>query len=126
MFDEYFDFQKIDESKIICDNCEGKDKNKKSEVNNNLFYKCYTCKINLCPLFANKHKKKYNKKHLIIKYENKNYCCNEHGERYISYLENVIKNYLTNVDDDDSHYSSYHKVSFLYEFMKKKKIKCMN
>ena len=50
MFNEYFDFQKIDESKIICDKCKGKDKNKKSEVNNKRFYKCCTCNINLCPL----------------------------------------------------------------------------
>ena len=83
MLDEFFDFQKIDESKIICDNCDGEDKTKKSEVNNNLFYKCYTCNINLCPLCKNKHEKNYDKKHLIINYDIKNYLCNEHGERYI-------------------------------------------
>ena len=49
MFDEFFDFQKIYESKIICDECIGVDKNKKSKVNNNLFYKCFICNINSCP-----------------------------------------------------------------------------
>ena len=58
MFDEFFDFQKIDESKIICDECEGEDKNKKSEVNNNKFYKCCKCNINLCPLCKMKHDNK--------------------------------------------------------------------
>ena len=123
MFNEYFDFQKIDESLIICDNCEGEDKNKKSEVNNNLFYKCFACNINLCPLCKEKHKKKYNEKHLIINYDNKNYLCNEHGERYISYCKECNKELCDNCRYDDNHYSSYHKVSFLYEFMKKKENK---
>ena len=79
MFNEYFDFQKIDESKIICDKCEGENKNKKSEVKNNLFYKCFNCNINLCPLCKIKHEKK----HLIINYDKRNYLCNMHGERYI-------------------------------------------
>jgi len=29
MIDEFFDFQKIDESKIICDKCVGEDKKRK-------------------------------------------------------------------------------------------------
>jgi hypothetical protein len=87
MIDEFFDFQKIDESKIICDKCVGEDKNKKSEVNNNLFYKCFTCKINLCPLCKTKH----DKMHLIINYDNRNYLCNEHGERYISHCKECNK-----------------------------------
>jgi len=123
MFDEFFDFQKIDESKIICDNCEGEDKNKKSEVNNNLFFKCLTCNINLCPLCKDKHKKKYNEKHLIINYDNKNYLCNEHGERYISYCKECNKEICDNCRYDENHYFSSHKESFLYEFMKKKENK---
>ena len=117
MFDEYFDFQKIDESKIICDKCEGENKNKKSEVKNNLFYKCFTCNINLCPLCKIKHEKK----HLIINYDKRNYLCNEHGERYISHCRVCMKDLCDNCRYDDKHYSSYHKVSFLYEFIKKSK-----
>jgi len=116
MFDEYFNFQKIDESKIICDKCLGKDKNKKSEVNNNLFYKCFTCKINLCPLCKTKH----DKMHLIINYDNNNYLCNEHGERYISHCKECMKDLCDSCRYDNKHYSSYHKVSFLYEFIKRK------
>ena len=123
MFDEFCDFQKIDESKIICDKCEKEDKNKKSEIINNLFYKCCTCNINLCPLCKNKHDKKYDKKHSIINYDIKNYLCNEHGERFISHCKECNKDLCDNCRYDDNHYSSYHKISFLYEFIKKKKIK---
>ena len=120
MLDEYYDFQKIDESKIICDKCEGEDKSKKSEVNNNVFYKCCTCNINLCPLCRNKHSKN-EKEHLIINYDFKNYLCNKHGERYISHCKECNKDLCDNCGYDyDNHYSSYHKVSFVYEFNKKK------
>jgi hypothetical protein len=56
-FEEFFDFQTIDESKLICDKCEEENKNKKSEVINNLFFKCCTCNINLCPLCKYNHEK---------------------------------------------------------------------
>ena len=116
MFDEFMDFQKIDESKIICDKCIGEDKNKKSEVSNNLFFNCLTCNINLCPLCKGKH----DKMHLIINYNIKNYNCNIHGERYISYCKECNKDICDNCRYDDKHYSSYHKVSFLYELVKRK------
>ena len=116
MFDEFYDFQKINESKIICDKCE---ENKKSEVINNLFFKCCTCNINLCPLCKGNHDKKYDKKHLIIDYDIKNYLCNDHGERYISHCKECNKDLCDKCGYDDIHYSLFHKVSFLYEFMKK-------
>ena len=94
MLDEYFDFQKIDESKIICDKCEGKDKNKKSEVNNNIFYKCFTCNINLCPLCKVKH----DKMHLIFYYGNKNYLCINMEKDIYLIVKNVRKLYMINVD----------------------------
>ena len=87
MFNEFFDFQKIDESKIICDKCIGVDKNKKSEVNNNLFYKCLICNINLCPLCKDKHDKTHN----IIDYDQKYFICNLHNESFFSYCNNCKK-----------------------------------
>ena len=69
LINEYIDYQKIDESKIICHNCS----KIKSNIYNNQLYKC--CK-----------------KHLIIDYELKNYLCNIHGERYISYCKKCNKN----------------------------------
>ena len=76
LINEYIDYQKIDESKIICHNCS----KIKSNIYNNQLYKCCSRNINLCPLCKDKH----DKKHLIIDYELKNYLCNIHGERYIS------------------------------------------
>ena len=119
MFDEFLDFQKIDETKIICDKCVGENKKNKSEAINNLFFKCYTCNINLCVLCKNKH----DKKHLIINYDIRNYFCKEHGERYISYCKECMKDLCDYCRYDDKHYSSYHKVSFLYEFTQKKENK---
>ena len=116
MFDEFFDFQKIDESKIICDECEGEDKNKKSEVNNNKFYKCCICNINLCPLCKMKHD---SKKHLIINYDIKNYVCNEHGGRYISYCKECMRQSCDSCKYDSTHYSKNHKVLYLFNMMKK-------
>ena len=45
LFEQFNDFQKIDESKILCNYC---NINKK-DTNNNQFYKCCNCKINICP-----------------------------------------------------------------------------
>ena len=80
--DEYYNTQFINESNIKCggNNC----KNSKSEAFNGKFYKCYNCKINLCPLCYSKH----DKKHKLINYDKKNYICEKHNELFISYCEN--------------------------------------
>ena len=75
------DFEKtqlIDESKIVCDNC--KIKNKFDSYNKEM-YICNICKMNLCPLCKQKH----DKKHKIIKYEDKYYICDKHNKEYYSY-----------------------------------------
>ena len=46
-FNEYDNTQKIDESKILCKNCNKKNKNESYE---HKFYICLSCKQNLCPL----------------------------------------------------------------------------
>ena len=58
----------IDISKIICGNCNIKNK---SNTYNNEFYRCNICKSNLCPLCKSNH----NNNHKIINYDNKNYIC---------------------------------------------------
>ena len=80
--------QKIDESKIICDNCRT---NNKSISFNRVFFICLNCKKNLCPLCKPSHNKKYNN-HIFIKYEQKNFVCFEHGENYSSYCYTCKKN----------------------------------
>ena len=85
LFSEFDDFQKIDESKITCGNCN----NTKSETHNNQFFKCYNCNYNLCPLCKSFH----NKNHIIIDYDLNNYLCNKHNERYIIYSKENFENY---------------------------------
>jgi len=70
----------IDISKIICNNCKIKNK---SNTHNNEFYKCNTCKVNICPLCkASKHKL-----HKIINYDNKNYICEIHNKENNKYCQ---------------------------------------
>ena len=123
MMDEFFDFQKINESKIICDECDEKNKNKKNEVANNIFYKCLSCNINLCPLCKNKHAKIYDKNHLIINYDTKNYLCNKHGKDIYLIAKNVIKIYVIIVDMMIIIILYIIKFLFYMKLSKKKKIK---
>ena len=86
LFDEFNEFQKIDESEILCNNhnCE----NNKKESFNSKFYKCCICKINICPLCKSIH----DKTHKLIDYELKNYICNEHGEINTKYCKECNQN----------------------------------
>ena len=84
LINELPDKFRIYETQVYCDSC---NKNK-NEVFNKEFYKCFACKVNLCPLCHQKH----NKKHNIIKYELINYTCIEHGEKYLLYCKNCDKN----------------------------------
>ena len=59
---EYENLLNIDISKIKCDKC--KDKNK-GNCHNNEFYRCITCKNNLCPLCKLNHEQN----HEIINYD---------------------------------------------------------
>ena len=59
LFKEFEKTQYKDESKIICGNCKT---NNKSEASNNLFYRCISCNLNLCPLCEPNH----DKEHIII------------------------------------------------------------
>ncbi len=95
-------FQKIDESKILCYKC---NKNKFETINNK-FYKCLDCNINLCPLCNSSH----NKNHRKIDYEMKNNCCENHGERYIAYCKDCNQNLC------DLCNFTKHNINFLYKF----------
>ena len=74
------DNQKMNISQIICDTC--KDKNMGNTFNNQ-FYKCLTCKINICPLCKNNHDLNHN----IINYEQRNYICQKHNDFFVKYCE---------------------------------------
>ena len=77
LLEEFNDTQKINELTILCHEC------KKNKAIHNLFYKCCNCNFNLCPACKEKH----NKEHIILNYELKNYLCNTHGEKYVSYCK---------------------------------------
>ena len=79
LLEKFNETQMIDESKIICSNCN----NNKSNAYNKEFYKCLKCDLNLCPLCKSIH----DKDHKIIDYEKRNYFCNIHNESFFSFCE---------------------------------------
>ena len=92
-FEEYIEMQKLDETKIICDNCK---KTNKAMTFKKQFYKCISCKMNLCPLCESQH----NKSHGIISYDEKDYNCQIHNDIYNSYCNNCKKNICIECEDE--------------------------
>ena len=78
LFDKFENTQNTNIPKIICDNCKKWNKN---NINQNLFYRCCECEINLCNVCQLNH----NKNHRIINYEKKDYFCKKHNEIYRKY-----------------------------------------
>jgi len=77
--------EKVDLSKIICNDCY---KYNRNNIFNEEFYICNECGINLCPLCKFKH----NKNHNIIKYNDKYSIWKKHSERYIKYCKGCKEN----------------------------------
>ena len=94
---EFEDTQKIDESSIICNDCQNVNKLNSHE---NKFYKCCTCQKNICPLCKNKN----HNQHIIIDYDYKSYFCNTHGEKYNYYCEKCNKNLCDLCEHDKDHH----------------------
>ena len=97
--------QKIDASKIICDKC--KLKNKGDSPNGN-FFKCLTCKKNLCLLCKPGHEIN----HKIINYDEINYICQTHNENFIKYCTRCNKNICFSCDEEHNE----HETIFLGDF----------
>ena len=87
--------QYIDQAKIICDICK---KENKSKTYKNTFFVCCKCKINLCPMCKSSH----DNSHYIIDYDDKDYYCNIHYEKYIFYC-NTCKNDICTLCENE-HY----------------------
>jgi len=85
LFDNFINTQKIDISKIICNEC---NKINKSDAYNKEFFRCNKCNMNLCPLCKSNH----NSSHNIINYDKKYYICPEHNCFYIKYCNQCRKN----------------------------------
>ena len=87
--DKFEQTQKIDLSEILCDQCKN---NNMGNVFKNVFYRCMTCKLNLCPICKLEHSKKNDEKHKIINYDQKDYKCEIHDELYIKYCKDCKLN----------------------------------
>ena len=87
--------QKINLSNIICNKCK---QYNKSDSFNNEFYRCLTCKINLCILCKSKHEAN----HIITNYDNRNYVCEKHNQTLIKYCSTCKKNICSLCDGEHS------------------------
>ena len=87
LFDDFDKTQKIDISKIKCDEC--KEVNKSTSYNNDFFI-CFKCGKNLCPLC----KKKHDKNHSIANYDEKDFKCEKHNDSLIKYCKDCKKTYV--------------------------------
>ena len=88
--------------------------NTKSKSHNNIFYKCFTFNIDLCPLC----KTKYNKTHIVVNYDEKNYLCHLHGQNYTSYCQECEKNVCSKCDIN---HNKDHNFVYYRESIKKQK-----
>ena len=87
LIEEFENTQNIDASKIICCNYNNCNNNKFKSYNKQ-FYRCLTCKNNLCLLCKSTH----NQSHYIIDYDKINYFCDIHNDLFTSYCKNCKKN----------------------------------
>ena len=89
--------QEINITEIICGKCKIRNK---GHSENNDFYRCLTCKLNLCLLCRSNH----NSDHYIIKYDLKNYICPKHYDTFIKYCKECHCNICFSCDDEhDEH-----------------------
>ena len=81
---EYNNTQNINLNNIICNKCD----NNKNISYDHQFFKCLTCKQNICP----KCKSIHDNNHNIINYDNINYICHIHDDYFISYCNKCKMN----------------------------------
>ena len=95
-FIDFDNTQNINISKIKCNKCPYKNK---GNCPKDEFYRCLTCKSNLCILRRTNH----NKTHNIIKYDEKNYICPIHNENFIKYCIKCNKNICFSCEEHENH-----------------------
>ena len=97
LINEFEQTQISDISKIECEKCKGTNKN---ETYKNAFYRCNTCKINICPMCKSSHDKTHN----IINYDNKNYLCEKHNEVYSLYCNKCKMNICMHCENEHNNH----------------------
>ena len=105
LFDEFEKKQKIDVSKILCDECK---KNNISDINNDKFYFCFDCKQNLCENCKLNH----NNNHKINKYIHKFYICEKHNVFFDKYCQECNKNICPRCEQE---HNNHNKLSLIHD-----------
>ena len=90
---DFSNTQIINTSNIICNICKVKNL---GNTENNEFYKCLACKKNLCLLCKLNHDSNHN----VIRYEQKNYICLNHGEQLTKYCKQCNLNICFICEED--------------------------
>ena len=96
---EYEKTQKINLSKIICENCKINDKGSAYKYE---FYKCLDCNINLCSLCKSKHDEDHN----IINYDRINYTCPKHNDNYTKYCNKCKINICISCEEEHENHEN--------------------
>ena len=86
---DFSNTQKLNMNNIICIN--DKDNNMGNSYEYK-FYRCLTCKDNICLLCQQKH----DINHTVVEYENRNYECIKHNNSFIKYCETCKLNLCLN------------------------------
>ena len=102
---EFEEKQKINISKIICDQCKAMNM---GNVTDHLFFRCLKCNKNLCLMCKTNHESTHN----IINYEDKYYFCDKHGKEFIIYCSFCSKNLCFKCQEEhENHNPEYYKNS---------------
>ena len=85
LLEDFEKTQMVNLKNIKCNIC--KEKNKYN-TDNNEFYKCYECNMNICPSCKLKHDTEHN----ILNYDKIHYTCNKHDDKFVNYCNECKKN----------------------------------
>ena len=91
VLNDFISSQKRNEKKS-CNSC----RSNREHLNDNKFYSCLKCKMNLCSQCKSSHN---NEEHIVIDYNLVNYKCEIHDESFVSYCEDCEKNLCTLCED---------------------------
>jgi len=97
-FENFIKTQNIGKSKIKCSDCDKIEETFKFDE----FYNCLKCNKYLCSFCKEIHDKGHN----IIKFVDKNYICNMHNERYISYCNKCNKDMCLKCENEHKNENS--------------------
>ena len=107
LLDEIEESQMIDFTQIKCDICRIYSR---GYTYKNEFFRCNTCKMNLCPICELKPEKG----HLIINYDRRNFVCDNHKRSYHSFCKDCKINMCVLCEKKHEK----HKIIYLHKMLK--------